>query len=166
MIRTRGVLSSPIGDLLVEASETGLTGVWFRNRARSSDPGRTSGGLGSGGGSAEVLAQAKLQLTEYFAGSRQSFDLPLEPEGTEFERKVWDLLRAIPFGATTSYGALAKQLGDLTLARAVGAANGANPIPIIVPCHRVIGSNGDLVGFGGGIERKEWLLKHEGALML
>jgi methylated-DNA-[protein]-cysteine S-methyltransferase len=113
-----------------------------------------------------VLAQAKLQLTEYFAGSRQSFDLPLEPEGTEFERKVWDLLRAIPFGATTSYGALAKQLGDLTLARAVGAANGANPIPIIVPCHRVIGSNGDLVGFGGGIERKEWLLKHEGALML
>jgi methylated-DNA-[protein]-cysteine S-methyltransferase len=79
---------------------------------------------------------------------------------------VWDLLRAIPYGSTTSYGALAQRLGDLTLARAVGAANGKNPIPIIVPCHRVIGTNGDLTGFGGGIERKRWLLQHEGALLI
>jgi methylated-DNA-[protein]-cysteine S-methyltransferase len=91
--------------------------------------------------------------------------VPLDPQGTDFERRVWDLLREIPYGATTSYGVLAKRLGDITLSRAVGAANGSNPIPIIVPCHRVIGSNGDLTGFGGGLERKRWLLEHEGALM-
>jgi methylated-DNA-[protein]-cysteine S-methyltransferase len=95
-----------------------------------------------------------------------TFDLPLAAEGTEFEQRVWDALRTIPYGATTSYGEIARRLGDAHNARAVGTANGKNPIPIIVPCHRVIGTNGDLTGFGGGIERKRWLLAHEGALLL
>jgi methylated-DNA-[protein]-cysteine S-methyltransferase len=112
-----------------------------------------------------VLAQARQQLTEYFAGSRTTFDLPLDPSGTEFQRRVWDSLRTIPYGTTTSYGAIARRLGDPHATRAVGAANGQNPIPIVVPCHRVVGAKGELTGFGGGIDRKRWLLEHEGALM-
>jgi len=112
-----------------------------------------------------ILQLARRQLDEYFARTRTSFDLPLDAEGTAFERRVWDLLRAIPYGTTTSYGELARRLGEPKEARAVGAANGKNPIPIIVPCHRVIGANGDLTGFGGGLERKRWLLEHEGALL-
>jgi len=112
-----------------------------------------------------ILQLARRQLDEYFARTRTSFDLPLDAEGTAFERRVWDLLRAIPYGTTTSYGELARRLGEPKDARAVGAANGKNPIPIIVPCHRVIGANGDLTGFGGGLERKRWLLEHEGALL-
>jgi len=112
-----------------------------------------------------ILQLARRQLDEYFACTRTSFDLPLDAEGTAFERRVWDLLRAIPYGTTTSYGELARRLGEPKDARAVGAANGKNPIPIIVPCHRVIGANGDLTGFGGGLERKRWLLEHEGALL-
>jgi methylated-DNA-[protein]-cysteine S-methyltransferase len=111
------------------------------------------------------LERAIAQLAEYFAGNRTAFDLPLDASGSDFERQVWTLLRAIPYGATTSYGELARRLGDVKLSRAVGAANGKNPIPIIVPCHRVIGANGDLTGFGGGIDRKRWLLEHEGALL-
>jgi len=91
--------------------------------------------------------------------------LPLEPGGTPFQRCVWDALRAIPYGTTTSYGAIARRLGDAHATRAVGAANGKNPIPIVVPCHRVVGSRGELTGFGGGLDRKRWLLEHEGALM-
>jgi len=112
-----------------------------------------------------ILQLARRQLDEYFAGTRTSFDLPLDAEGTAFERRVWDLLRVIPYGTTTSYGELARRLGEPKDARAVGAANGKNPIPIVVPCHRVIGANGDLTGFGGGLERKRWLLEHEGALL-
>jgi methylated-DNA-[protein]-cysteine S-methyltransferase len=151
---------TPIGQLLIAASESGITAVRFPNRngRRLTDP-------GSKPGVNEHLTRAVGQLLEYFAGKRTSFDLPLDPQGTGFERRVWDLLLEIPYGATTSYGALAKRLGDITLARAVGAANGSNPIPIIVPCHRVIGANGDLTGFGGGLDRKRWLLEHEGALM-
>src|SRR5213592_3419060 len=91
--------------------------------------------------------------------------LPLDPPGTTFQRVVWDLLRTIPYGTTTSYGKLARRLGDPRATRAVGAANGKNPIPIIVPCHRVVGARGELTGFGGGLDRKRWLLEHEGALM-
>lgn len=112
-----------------------------------------------------MLDRAERQLMEYFDGTRTTFDLPLEPSGTEFQLRVWELLRRIPYGVTTSYGVLARKLGDPQKSRAVGAANGANPIPIIVPCHRVVGSNGELTGFGGGLERKRWLLEHEGALM-
>ena len=150
-------LATPIGDLTLTASDTALASVEFP----SSRPPRAGGN-----GRNEILDTACQQLTEYFTGRRTAFDLPLDPSGSEFEHLVWDLLRAIPYGATTSYGALALRLGDPTKARAVGAANGKNPIPIIVPCHRVIGANGDLTGFGGGIERKRWLLQHEGALLI
>src|SRR2546427_12385838 len=111
------------------------------------------------------LARARHQLDEYFARTRTTFDLPLDPPGTTFQQQVWDLLRTIPYGTTTSYGELARRLGDPRATRAVGAANGKNPIPIIVPCHRVVGARGELTGFGGGLDRKRWLLEHEGALM-
>jgi methylated-DNA-[protein]-cysteine S-methyltransferase len=112
-----------------------------------------------------VLARACEQLAEYFAGSRTTFSIPLEPVGTPFQRRVWEALRAIPYGTMLSYSDLARRLGDVRATRAVGAANGRNPIPIIVPCHRVVGANGDLTGFGGGLDRKRWLLEHEGVLM-
>ena len=153
---TSTIFASPIGELTLTASETALTGVYFP-KGRRIKFGRA--------GENDILQAAKQQLAEYFAGTRTTFDLPLEAEGTEFEQRVWKLLRAIPYGSTTSYGDLARKLGDLKEARAVGAANGKNPIPIIVPCHRVVGSNGDLTGFGGGLERKRWLLEHEGALL-
>jgi methylated-DNA-[protein]-cysteine S-methyltransferase len=101
------------------------------------------------------------QLDAWFAGHLQRFDLPLAPRGTEFQRSVWNLLLTIPYGETTSYGSLAQRLGKPAASRAVGAANGANPIPIVIPCHRVIGANRSLTGFGGGIPVKRWLLDHE-----
>lgn len=107
-------------------------------------------------------AAAVAQLREYFAGSRRDFDLALELHGTDFQRAVWEELCRIPYGATISYGELARRIGKPSAIRAVGAANGANPIPVIVPCHRVIGSNGTLTGYGGGLHRKERLLEIEG----
>lgn len=106
------------------------------------------------------------QLTEYFEGSRSRFDLSLSPEGTSFQKQVWQRLAKIPYGQTISYGELARRLNDPNKMRAVGRANGQNPLPIIIPCHRVIGSNGTLTGYSGGIKRKKWLLRHEGALLL
>jgi methylated-DNA-[protein]-cysteine S-methyltransferase len=153
-------LESPLGELVITASDAGLTAVWFPGPdlpAVQPDGGRRS--------ATAVLARAREQLAEYFAGSRTAFDLPLAPAGTAFQRRVWDALRTIPYGATLSYSELARRLGDPRATRAVGAANGKNPIPIIVPCHRVIGARGELTGFGGGLERKRWLLEHEGALM-
>jgi methylated-DNA-[protein]-cysteine S-methyltransferase len=100
-------------------------------------------------------------LNGYFAGAVTTFDLPLQPRGTDFQTSVWRALLAIPFGTTTTYGALARTIGKPDAVRAVGAANGANPLPIVVPCHRVIGSNGSLTGFGGGLPAKRWLLDHE-----
>jgi methylated-DNA-[protein]-cysteine S-methyltransferase len=149
---------SPVGELTLTATETALTGVYFPTSRHGPPPimSRVE---------SEVLARARQQLEEYFAGQRTTFDLPLAAEGSDFEHRVWDALRAIPYGATTSYGELARRLGDARNARAVGAANGKNPIPIIVPCHRVIGAKGDLTGFGGGVDRKRWLLEHEGALL-
>jgi methylated-DNA-[protein]-cysteine S-methyltransferase len=102
------------------------------------------------------------QLGDYFAGKRRSFDLPLNLRGTEFQLAVWNELLNVPYGETITYAELARRIGRPSAIRAVGAANGANPIPIIVPCHRVIGSNGTLTGYGGGIDRKQWLLAHEG----
>lgn len=102
------------------------------------------------------------QLRDYFAGKRHAFDLPLSLRGTEFQRAVWNELLAVPYGETITYAELARLIGRPSAIRAVGAANGANPIPIIIPCHRVIGSDGTLTGYGGGIERKQWLLAHEG----
>ena len=147
---------SPIGELVLTASETALTGVYFP-KPRRVELGRA--------GDNDVLQAAKAQLAEYFARTRTQFELPLDAGGTDFEQRVWTLLREIPYGSTTSYGDLARRLGDPKEARAVGAANGKNPIPIIVPCHRVVGSNGGLTGFGGGLDRKRWLLEHEGALL-
>lgn len=160
-------LASPVGELVLTASDAGLTGIYFPT-SRHGPPGVESEDWveddlrGAAGG---ILARASQQLQEYFAGMRTVFDVPLAAFGTAFEQRVWELLRAIPYGTTTSYGALARRLGDPRATRAVGTANGKNPIPIIVPCHRVVGAHGELTGFGGGIDRKRWLLEHEGALL-
>jgi methylated-DNA-[protein]-cysteine S-methyltransferase len=111
-----------------------------------------------------ALAECLRQLDEYFAGELSEFELALDPDGTDFQKAVWRQLTTIPFGKTVSYLDIAKGIGNEKAVRAVGAANGQNPISIIVPCHRVIGSDGTLTGYGGGLWRKEWLLKHEGVL--
>ncbi|MFK7988631.1 MAG: methylated-DNA--[protein]-cysteine S-methyltransferase [Sandaracinaceae bacterium] len=108
-----------------------------------------------------VLAQLRQELDAYFAGARRAFEVPLDPHGTAFQRQVWAALEAIPFGATRTYAQLAASVGRPRAARAVGAANGRNPISIVVPCHRVIGANGQLTGFAGGLRNKRWLLEHE-----
>lgn len=158
-------MPSPVGELLLLANSNGLAGVWFET-SRHGRPEGTEWPADDGQGPAgAILARAREQLEEYFARHRTAFDLPLAPVGTPFQLRVWNALRDIPFGTTESYGGLARRIGAPTsAARAVGAANGQNPIPIIVPCHRVIGATGDLTGFGGGLERKRWLLTHEGAI--
>lgn len=110
-----------------------------------------------------IFQRVSQQLAEYFAGHRQQFDLPLLPVGTAFQRRVWQALQQIPFGATASYQQIARAIGQPTACRAVGGANGRNPLPIVIPCHRVIGATGALVGFSAGLERKVWLLQHEAA---
>lgn len=112
-------------------------------------------------GALAVLDAAEEQLGQYFAGERIEFDLPIEPAGTDFQRSAWSELQRIPFGETISYGEQARRLGDPNKSRAVGAANGRNPIPIVVPCHRVVGADGKLTGFAGGLDTKAWLLDHE-----
>ncbi len=147
-----GMLDTPLGPLRVEQSELGLTAVHLPpHRARSEELVRDD----------ERCAVAMQQLSEYFAGTRTCFELPLAAEGTPFQRRVWSALGEIPLGDTWSYGQLAARLGDPKQARAVGAANGQNPIAIIVPCHRVIGADGTLTGYAGGLENKRWLLDHE-----
>jgi len=114
----------------------------------------------------EHCERAERALREYFAGERSDFgDLELDPEGTDFQRRVWNALLEIPFGVTRSYGELAQAVGSPGAARAVGLANGSNPLWIVIPCHRVIGSDGSLTGYGGGLDRKRWLLEHEGAVL-
>jgi methylated-DNA-[protein]-cysteine S-methyltransferase len=115
-------------------------------------------------GESELLERARRQLAEYFAGKRRTFDLPLAPHGTEFQCAVWRALADIPYGETISYAQLATRVGKPTATRAVGAANGRNPLPIVLPCHRVIGADGSLTGFGGGLPTKQFLLRLEGAL--
>lgn len=149
------VVETPIDPLLLVGDETGLHQLHF-------SPFGPPAGLPRDD---EVLAPVVRQLNEYFAGDRIRFDLPLRPTGTPFQTKVWMALRDIPYGRTTSYGELATELGQPTASRAVGLANGRNPLAVIVPCHRVIGANGSLTGFGGGIERKRWLLDHERAVL-
>jgi methylated-DNA-[protein]-cysteine S-methyltransferase len=144
-------MPSPVGTLCLCAEDDQLVGLYLPDRPARSAP------RGHGG----VLARAAAQLTEYFAGERRDFDLPLAPSGTEFQRAVWRALAEIPFGATCSYGDLARSLGRPSASRAVGAANGRNPISIILPCHRVIGASGELTGYGGGLPMKRWLLDHE-----
>jgi methylated-DNA-[protein]-cysteine S-methyltransferase len=149
-------MSSPIGDLLLVSNGEALTSVYMEGHSAPE---------GEAGWRRDdaLLEPAREQLRAYFAGRLFEFDLPLVPQGTVFQRRVWSELRGIPFGSTVSYAEIARRLGQPTAVRAVGAANGRNPIAIIVPCHRVIGANGTLVGYGGGLDRKQWLLRHEAA---
>lgn len=147
-------ITSPIGMLTLTSNGAALTQLLM---ARESEPDVEQ--VPSEADS--VLAAAREQLDAYFDMRLTRFDLPLEPRGTDFQRRVWDSLRAIPFGETISYAELARRIDNPKAVRAVGAANGRNPLMIIVPCHRVIGADGSLTGFGGGIDRKRWLLDHE-----
>lgn len=152
---------SPLGTMLLAASDRGLAGVWFLGQRHGPD---------SSGWREDprhpVLREAVAQLAAYFAGERTDFDLPLDLQaGTAFQQSVWDALLAIPSGGTTSYAELARRLGKPQAARAIGAAVGRNPVSIVVPCHRVLGTDGTLTGYAGGLERKTALLQLEGALM-
>lgn len=160
-------MPSPVGELLLVASDAGLVAIRFESNRHGSDPRESSVPAAQASpGEERVLLEVRAQLDAYFAGARTEFDLPLDARGTPFQRRVWEALREIPFGQTISYAELARRTGDVKAVRAVGAANGRNPIPLVVPCHRVIGADGSLVGFGGGLDRKRWLLRHEGELSL
>jgi methylated-DNA-[protein]-cysteine S-methyltransferase len=148
-------IESPVGPLLLAADATGLRTIEFVNGRRPAAPDPTWQE------SPEALQEPIRQLRAYFAGELESFDLPLSPTGTKFQLDVWKRLCDIPYGETISYGELARRIGNPNASRAVGLANGSNPIPIIIPCHRVIGSNGKLTGYGGGLPIKEKLLALE-----
>ncbi|WP_111859983.1 methylated-DNA--[protein]-cysteine S-methyltransferase [Acinetobacter sp. CFCC 10889] len=150
-------MASPVGQLKLVATETALVAVLWENE----NPNRVRLAELIENKQHSVLLETQKQLNEYFAGQRQVFDLPLDFEGTEFQQKVWQALLTIPFGETRSYKQIAEQVGNVKAVRAVGAANGKNPISIIAPCHRVVGANGKLVGFAGGLENKDILLKIE-----
>jgi methylated-DNA-[protein]-cysteine S-methyltransferase len=153
-LRYYGYYASPIGLIEIGGTATGVTSLSFVERCRADFD------------SHSMLDQATRQIDEYFDGRRHAFDLPIDLQGTPFQREVWQQLLKVPFGQTVSYQDIANVIGHPRAARAVGAANGRNPISIIVPCHRVVGSDGSLTGYGGGLWRKEWLLRHEGCLLL
>ncbi|HEY9289168.1 MAG TPA: methylated-DNA--[protein]-cysteine S-methyltransferase [Candidatus Dormibacteraeota bacterium] len=149
---------TPVGALTLIASDRGLRTILWENttalQAGITTPPKRSANH-------PILRQTATQMDEYFAGTRTAFDIPLDLEGTRFQLAAWHALAEIPFGATTTYGKQARAIGVPTAARAIGAANGANPVCIVLPCHRVIGANGSLTGFGGGLAIKQWLLDHE-----
>jgi methylated-DNA-[protein]-cysteine S-methyltransferase len=147
-------MPSPVGRLTLVASDAGLRAILWENDR----PGRVPLGTSADEPDHPVLGGARRQLDDYFAGQRRVFDLPLDPVGTPFQQRVWTALGRIPFGHTRTYGAIAADLGDPKCVRAVGAANGRNPISIVVPCHRVIGASGSLTGYAGGVEAKRRLL--------
>ena len=147
--RRYDVVDTPIGPLTLEAGEHGLSAVRFPG----SEP--------TGNRDSAALTAARSQLEQYFAGERTAFDLPLRPAGAPFQLRVWEALQRIPYGETASYGEIARELGHPTAARAVGAANGRNPIAILIPCHRVVGTSGALTGYAGGVDAKGWLLALE-----
>ncbi|WP_018718933.1 methylated-DNA--[protein]-cysteine S-methyltransferase [Arhodomonas aquaeolei] len=150
------LMDSPIGELLLAGDGYALTRLDLR------DPGDPRPDPAAGWQRDDTaFTEARAQLDAYFAGDREGFDLALAPAGTAFQRRVWDALLAIPYGETASYGDVARRLGTPGAARAVGLANNRNPIAVIIPCHRVIGADGSLTGYGGGLERKRWLLAHE-----
>jgi methylated-DNA-[protein]-cysteine S-methyltransferase len=151
-----------IGTLTIAADPGGLRHIEFPSNRHPVD--RFDWAQGARGETADVLCATREQLLEYFAGTRRDFDLPLAPQGTAFQMDVWRMLATIPFGETWSYRDLARAIGKPDAMRAVGAANGRNPLPIVLPCHRVIGADGSLTGFGGGLPIKEALLRLEGAL--
>ncbi|MFD2245819.1 methylated-DNA--[protein]-cysteine S-methyltransferase [Pontibacter ruber] len=144
---------SPIGNLRITGTEAGISSILFCERAGASDKELPA-----------TLETCVQQLEEYFQGTRKTFDLPLLPQGTAFQRQVWEKLQTVAYGTTCSYMHIARAVSGEKAIRAVGAANGKNPISIVVPCHRVIGSDGSLTGYAGGLWRKEWLLRHEGVL--
>lgn len=150
-------MASPVGLLKLVAHDTALVAVLWENE----DPKRVRLAELIEDKKHPILLETQKQLNEYFSGQRKVFDLPLDFEGTEFQQKVWQALLTIPFGETRSYKQIAEQIGNVKAVRAVGAANGKNPISIIAPCHRVVGANGKLVGFAGGLENKDILLKLE-----
>jgi methylated-DNA-[protein]-cysteine S-methyltransferase len=159
MRATHTMTDSPLGELTLVAHDGVLAGLYFAEHTRRPKPG-DFGDRDDGSFQAAIE-----QLGEYFRGDRTAFDLPLAPRGNPFQQRVWSLLRRIPYGQVRSYGQLATELGDPRLARAVGAANGRNPISVIVPCHRVVGAGGSLVGYAGGLARKRFLLDVEGAVV-
>lgn len=150
-------IDSPIGPLILTAADGALTRVHMHEQRHAPPP--APGALRDDA----AFARVATQFAEYFTGERTEFDLPLAPAGTPFQRGVWDALCEIPYGETISYGELARRVGSPGAFRAVGLANGRNPLAIIVPCHRVIGADGRLTGYGGGLDRKRWLLEHEAA---
>lgn len=150
-------MKSPVGELQLVASDSGLAAILWEN----DDPARVKLGEKTEKKNHPVLVETERQLQEYFDGERDSFSVPLDFKGTDFQKKVWKALLTIPYGETRSYAQIAKQIGSPKAMRAVGAANGRNPISIIAPCHRVIGANGKLVGFAGGLEAKTYLLDLE-----
>ncbi|MCH6256288.1 methylated-DNA--[protein]-cysteine S-methyltransferase [Puniceicoccaceae bacterium K14] len=151
------VYNSPIGNLHISANNRGLTGIHYPKDAVEE--------LQNSSPSNPHLKSAFRELDLYFSGKLQTFDTPLDAVGTPFQKSVWNELSKLPFGTTVCYGEIAERIGNLKASRAVGLANNRNPISIIVPCHRVIGKDGKLIGYGGKIWRKEWLLKHEGILL-
>jgi methylated-DNA-[protein]-cysteine S-methyltransferase len=157
-VRTHATITSPVGPLTLVAAGGRLAGLYMQDQRHRPGP----PALGAPGDPAAApFAAAAAQLAAYFAGELTSFDLPLEPAGTPFQHSVWMALRAIPYGQTVSYAQLAAGLGAPRASRAVGLANGRNPISIVVPCHRVVGTDGSLTGYGGGVDRKRFLLDLE-----
>ena len=153
-------MATPVGTLMLVGDSTQLTQLLLPTQDGSPLPPPPGSQPDPG-----PFASAITQLEGYFAGDRTDFDLPLAPAGTPFQRQVWDALRTIPFGRTTSYGVIATMIGSPGSARAVGLANNRNPLPLVIPCHRVIGSTGALVGYGGGLACKRWLLDHEARVL-
>ena len=153
-------IESPVGDIVIRGNGGAVTGLWMPNHRH------WSGIQADWERDDDQFETAAGQLREYFAGDRTEFDLNIQLEGTEFQQKVWQGLLQIPFGVTMTYGELARKIGIATASRVVGAANGRNPVSIIVPCHRVVGGNGQLTGYGGGLHNKEWLLQWEDSVRL
>lgn len=149
----RIVFDTPVGPMALEGTEDALTALYLPNTP-----------VEPVGAETPLLARGRGELLEYLAGKRRTFDLPLKPQGTPFQKKVWFALADIPYGQTITYGELARRVGCPKGSRAVGQANHRNPLPILLPCHRVVGANGTLTGYGGGLELKEWLLRLEGIL--
>ena len=145
---------SPVGDLRLTSDGAALTGLWLSPQNPKDSHWERADDLA-------IFDSAKAWLTGYFAGNPGVVEFPLSPAGTAFQRRVWEILLTIPYGQTTTYGAIARQLGETMSAQAVGQAVGKNPISIIIPCHRCVGAKGQLTGYAGGIENKQWLLRHE-----
>ena len=155
MSTTHTVIGSPLGDLTLVATDGSLTGLYFRHHWYRPDP--ASFGAREDTGFGDVTQQ----LGEYFASQREDFDLPIDPRGDEFQHRVWTLISRIPYGQTSTYGELAREIGNGVLAKDVGQAVGRNPLSVIVPCHRVVGKDGRLTGYAGGLARKRFLLDLE-----